>query len=189
MPTNDEAWAKPWATSKSSAPAVRCGLDSPTKWHCGGMNTERLEEFLDVEIDEADPIYRCLNPSCRFTNHGAAGTRWEQMVVTYLRSVGPAFANARLWSEDDQWPDEAGIPPDIGGVPGWTIECKNRKAHQYVELAKSMGELEEERAVTRDPFGAVISRRRGLTIEDSYVVMRLGDWARLLGTMATPDHV
>jgi len=140
-----------------------------------------LEEYLGVSVDESEPIYRCLRPECRFTNHGYAGTRWEKMVVAYLRSIGSTFANARPGIAKDEWPEEARVPPpDVRGIEGWAIECKNRGDHQYAKLGEAIDQLIDEMVITGDAHGAVISNRRSRPIEDAYVVMRLGDWANVV---------
>jgi hypothetical protein len=185
----DADWRKPWAKAKSSAPVVRCGVGSSyPEAHCGHSDTERLEEYLGVSVDESEPIYRCMRPECRFTNHGFAGIRWEEMVVAYLRSIGSIFANVRQGIDSDEWPEDALVPPpDVRGIDGWVIECKNRSDHQYARLGEAIDQLIDEMEVTGDAHGAVISNRRGRPIEDAYVVMRLGDWANVIaGVRAQP---
>ena len=105
----------------------------------------------------------------------------EKMVVAYLRSIGSTFANARPGIAKDEWPEEARVPPpDVRGIEGWAIECKNRGDHQYAKLGEAIDQLIDEMVITGDAHGAVISNRRSRPIEDAYVVMRLGDWANVV---------
>jgi hypothetical protein len=63
---------------------------------------------------------------------------------------------------------------DIGGIPGWTLQCK-----AYDDLLRSLREgmlgLRMQQAVTQTPYGAAICKRRGLPTGEAYFVMSLGD--------------
>lgn len=99
------------------------------------------------------------------------GSAFERDVVAYLRANGFPYAE-RAYG--------AGRPEDVGdidGVPGWTIEAK---AHKAIELASFVDEAEIERLNGRRTFAAVVAKRRNRPTADSYVVLTLASFARLL---------
>ena len=62
-------------------------------------------------------------------------------------------------------------------MPGWVLECK---AHRQFDLAGWVDEAETERVNARQPFAAVIAKRRNKATGDGYVVMTLEAFARLI---------
>lgn len=99
------------------------------------------------------------------------GSQFERDAVTYLRSNGFPYAERSYG---------AGRRLDVGdvdGVPGWTLELKNCRA---IDLAGWIDEAERERIHGRRRFGAVIAKRRNKGTSQSYVVMTLATFARLL---------
>jgi len=99
------------------------------------------------------------------------GATFERAVVEFLRCNGHPFAERHYG---------AGRPQDVGdidGVTGFTIECK---AHKALDLAGWSDEAECERVNGRQPFAAVIAKRRNKPTGAAYVVMSLETFARLL---------
>lgn len=104
----------------------------------------------------------------------AKGSAFERKVRDFLRD--------RLGVEANRLP--AGAAKDVGdvhadGLPV-AIECKN---HARMELSRWMDEAvrESDNAGTR--FGVVVHHRPGRgakRFEDTYVTMRLGDFAQLV---------
>ena len=69
-----------------------------------------------------------------------------------------------------------------------TIECKN---HARMALAEWMDEAERESGNAGTRCGVVVHHRRGrgaARIADSYVTMRLGDFAALLSMILEGDR-
>ena len=99
------------------------------------------------------------------------GSQFERDVVRYLQEHG--FPDAeRAYG--------AGRPEDVGdiaGVPGICCEVKN---HARLELAQWVDEAESERINARQPFAVVIAKRRGKGTAQSYVVMTLESFTRLV---------
>jgi hypothetical protein len=99
------------------------------------------------------------------------GSTFERSVATYLRENGHRHCE-RAYG--------AGRPADVGdfnGIVGWTLECKN---HRSIDLAGWIDEAEAERANGKRGFAAVIAKRRGKATAQSYVVMSLATFARVL---------
>lgn len=101
----------------------------------------------------------------------AKGSRFEREVVDYFRGHGHPHVE-RAYG--------AGRPGDVGdldGLVGWVLEVK---CHRSLDLAGWVDEAEAERANARQPFGAVVAKRRGKPVHDAYVVLTLDQFARLL---------
>ena len=101
----------------------------------------------------------------------AKGSAFEREVVAYLRDHGHPYAERHYG---------AGRPEDVGdidGIVGFTLECK---AHKALALADWTDEAERERVNGRQPYAAVIAKRRCKPVAQSYVVMNLAAFARLL---------
>ena len=101
----------------------------------------------------------------------AKGSAFEREVVAYLKSHGFPFAERHYG---------AGRPADVGdvdGVVGFTIECK---AHKALDLAGWTDEAERERVNGRRRFAAVVAKRRCKPVAQSYVVMNLATFTRLV---------
>jgi Holliday junction resolvase len=99
------------------------------------------------------------------------GSAFEREVVAYLQANGFPYAE-RAYG--------AGRPEDVGdidGIPGWCIEAK---AHRALDLAGFVDEAEIERLNGRRSFAAVVAKRRNRPTADSYVVLTLASFARLL---------
>jgi Holliday junction resolvase len=99
------------------------------------------------------------------------GSQFERDVVHFLREHG--FPDAeRAYG--------AGRPEDVGdiaGVPGVTVECK---ATRSIDLAGFVDEVERERRHARQPYGVVVAKRRNKGAAQSYVVMTLESFTRLV---------
>jgi len=99
------------------------------------------------------------------------GSQFERDVVRYLRDHG---------FPDVERAYGAGRPADIGdlvGLPGICCEVKN---HARLELASWVDEAERERINARQPYGVVIAKRRNKGAAQSYVVMTLESFTRLV---------
>ena len=100
------------------------------------------------------------------------GYRFEAEVVNYLRGNGFPEAERKI----------AGATldrGDISGVPGWTLELKNlQSVAEAVRISIDEGRLESVNAGTKY-FAGVVKRRRQ-PIQESYVVMPLEQFVRLL---------
>ena len=99
------------------------------------------------------------------------GDRFELEVARYLSEHGQPYAERLLG---------AGRRADRGdttGIPGWVLECK---AEQRLDLAGWVTEAEAERANGRQRLAGVVAKRRGRGVADSYVLMTLATFARLL---------
>lgn len=102
------------------------------------------------------------------------GTWFETTVAAYLAEVlGKAVMRLGMGGTNDRGDIH------VDGLD-MTIECKN---HARMALAEWMDEAERESANAGSRFGVVVHHRRGrgaARIADSYVTMRLGDFAALL---------
>jgi hypothetical protein len=98
------------------------------------------------------------------------GTRWEVSVAKFLRDNG--FTEAfRLAPAGDA---DAG---DIGGVPGWAFECRDRTKH---DLSKNVKDA-NSRAVNKGcKFGAAVMKKRDAPVQDGYVVLDLATFVEVL---------
>lgn len=105
------------------------------------------------------------------------GTWFETAVSGYLAEVlGRAVMRLGMGGANDR----GDIHVDGLDV---TIECKN---HARMALAEWMDEAGRESANAGTRCGVVVHHRRGrgaARIADSYVTMRLGDFAALLSTI------
>lgn len=102
------------------------------------------------------------------------GTRFETQVAAYLTEVLGTDAH-RLGMGGTN--DRGDVHVDGLSV---TVECKNC---QRMELAKWVDEAARESANAGTTVGAVAHHRKGCgvaRIADSYVTLRLGDFAALL---------
>jgi len=104
----------------------------------------------------------------------ARGSAFERDVAQFLREHGHRFVERAYGAGRS---DDRG---DLDGLPGWVLECK---AHKTLDLAGWMAEAERERTCGRQPFAAVIAKRRGKPTSDAYVVLDLATFARLLTEM------
>jgi hypothetical protein len=107
------------------------------------------------------------------TRSRAKGTRFESEVCNHLSPV-----LARVERRAGRGHRDGG---DIAGVHGfggdWVLECK---ALRELDVAGAMDEAEKERANAGARWCAAILKRRRRGVGDSYVVMTLEQFARLL---------
>jgi len=96
---------------------------------------------------------------------------FERLTADYL--------NGRLpWEVDRRVKRGAKDRGDIGGIPGWAIECKNRKR---MALAEWVDEARLEAENAGADFCAVVHKRRGKgKAADQYVTMTLDTLARMI---------
>ncbi len=95
------------------------------------------------------------------------GTAFESAVVAYLAEHGfPHVERRAMNGSADRG--------DVAGVPGWAVECKAVRA---LDLAGWATEASREAVNARTPWWAVIVKRRGQPVAQSYVVLSLATWA------------
>ncbi len=99
------------------------------------------------------------------------GSAYERDVVGYLRGHGFPEAERAYGAGR---PDDVG---DIANVPGVTMEVKN---HNHIDLASFVDEAEHEAENARTPYGVAVVKRRQRPVAESYVVMTLETFTRLL---------
>ena len=94
------------------------------------------------------------------------GARFERLVRDYLRvHFGPQIARPRAGAAKDIG--------DIGGVPLWTLECKDR-ADQAAAIRIGLNDLAVEQDNAGTPHGCVVVKRKGKSSAgDQLVVMTL----------------
>jgi hypothetical protein len=102
------------------------------------------------------------------------GSVFERDVVKFLQVHGHPYCERAYGAGR---PEDTG---DIDGLPGWCLELKN---HRAMNLAGWCDEVEAERVNGRQPYGAVVAKRRGKPVADSYVVMSLATFAALMKEM------
>jgi Holliday junction resolvase len=101
------------------------------------------------------------------------GSVFEREVVRVLRAAGHAFAE-RAYG--------AGRPGDVGDIDGLPGFCIEAKCHRALDLAGWVDEAVTEAAnAGAGVVPVVVAKRRGKPAEDAYAVMRLTDFARLIG--------
>jgi len=106
----------------------------------------------------------------------AKGSAFERAVVDYLKANGFPYCERHYG---------AGRPEDVGdidGIPGWTIECK---AHKALALAVWTDEAERERVNGRQPYAAVVAKRRNRPNAGAYVIVSLSTFAAMLADEVT----
>lgn len=75
--------------------------------------------------------------------------------------------------------DEAG---DLAGLPGWVLTARN---HQNLEPSTSIDEVvRATRSAPGAPVPAAILARRSHALEESYVLLRLADFADVVARLA-----
>jgi len=105
----------------------------------------------------------------------ARGSQFERDVVGYLRDHGHRYVERAYGAGRN---DDRG---DRDGLPGYVVEVK---CHRAIDLAGFVDEAVREAGHAGGAIvPVVIAKRRGRCTEDAYVVMRLSDWARLVGEM------
>ncbi len=100
------------------------------------------------------------------------GSAFEREVAAFLREHGHPYAE-RAYG--------AGRPQDVGdidGLPGFVIEAK---AHRSLDLASFVDEaVSEAHNAGTGAVPVVVAKRRGNAVGESYVVLRLADFAALM---------
>lgn len=114
-------------------------------------------------------------------SHKARGATYEIDITKYFRGIGyDAERLARRGSKDE---GDVVIRTDfIGGTIG-ILECKAPGAGNAIDLSGwtkeaqvEAGNYAEARGLKREAIlSAVVIKARGKSIEDSYLVLRLGD--------------
>lgn len=99
------------------------------------------------------------------------GATYERDVVEFFRTHGQPYAERAYGAGR---PDDVG---DINGIVGWALELKN---HKQLALAGWLDEAEVERVNARARFAAVIAKRRGKSVGQSYVLMTLETFCAFL---------
>ena len=107
----------------------------------------------------------------------AKGSQYERDVVHYFQDNG--FPEAERAYGGGR-PDDVG---DLANVPGVTGEIKN---HKDIDLAGFMDEAKREQANARTPYGVAIIKRRMKPVAESYVVLTLEQFSRLLRDEVVP---
>jgi len=104
----------------------------------------------------------------------ARGSQFERDVAQFLREHGHPYVERAYGAGRS---DDRG---DLDGLPRWTLEVKACRA---LDLAGWMDEAHREQTNAGTEYTAVVAKRRNRPVADAYVVMRLRDWARLVGEM------
>ena len=104
----------------------------------------------------------------------AKGTRWENSVAKYLRDQGftEVFRLAPGGPQD---------PGDIGGLPDWALECRDR---QKQDLSKNVRDANSRAVAKGCRWGAAVMKKREHGVQDGYVVMDLRTFALVLTEIA-----
>lgn len=98
------------------------------------------------------------------------GPLFEKQVVEYEQLGGFPDAHRRLMGGSND-------RGDVGGVPRVVQELKNRAT---IELSTAVKEAEKEAKNANALFWAVVFKRRQKPVENSYVIMDLEQWVRIL---------
>ncbi len=93
----------------------------------------------------------------------AKGTAHETSTVRYLIERGFAYAHRNPLSS---------ALGDVGGIPGFIIECKN---HARLALSEWITQAEAS-AAKAEALPIVVIKRRGKPIQDAYVLTTLKAW-------------
>ena len=101
-----------------------------------------------------------------------SGTRFESEVVAYINEHKPYQVERRAQHG-------ALDRGDIIGVPDFAIECKNVKDWSK-KLGSFVREAETEAENANVPFGAVVVKRRGDSVDRAYVVMSLEQFVKII---------
>ena len=105
------------------------------------------------------------------------GTAFETDVVRYLAAHGFPHAERRaLRGNADRG--------DVAGVAGWTLEAKACRA---LDLAGWAAEAETEARNGATPWSAVVIKRRGKGVAESYVVVSLQTFAQAIAADVSPN--
>ena len=105
------------------------------------------------------------------------GPRFERLVADYLQGEGFLAADRRVKTG-------AKDKGDVTGIPDWTFELKDLAT---INLSQMVNEAIIEAANAGSTWFAGIQKRRGKNVRDSYVVMPLWLFARLLRRLLSMD--
>ena len=72
-------------------------------------------------------------------------------------------------------------PGDIGGLPDWALECRDR---QKQDLSKNVRDANSRAVAKGCRWGAAVMKKREHGVEDGYVVMDLRTFALVLNEIA-----
>lgn len=93
----------------------------------------------------------------------ALGSSYEVDVRDYLAETSPnAKRNGNIYGPKDRG--------DIGGVPGWTIQCKNTKSVKWYEW---FGKVVDQAINNSTRWWVVVWKSRGKNVKESLFVMPL----------------
>ncbi len=100
------------------------------------------------------------------------GTRFEVLVRDFLRASGfpDVFRLAQTGIDDEG---------DLHGhdIRDWGVECRDRK---QISLAENIEDAKSRAACKGSKYGVAVIKRRGRPVQDSYVLMDLETWVRVL---------
>ena len=100
----------------------------------------------------------------------AKGTAYEVLVRDYFQDHG--------WSDCHRLATRAAHDlGDLTGIPRFAIECRDR---QKQSLALNVDDAEERARNKRVDFGCAVMKRPRRPVGDSYVLMSLDTFARIL---------
>jgi len=100
----------------------------------------------------------------------AKGTAYEVLVRDYFQGRG--------WSDCQRLATRAALDlGDLTGIPRFAIECRDR---QKQELARNVDDAEERARHKRADFGVSLMKRPRRPVGDSYVLMSLDTFSRIL---------
>lgn len=103
----------------------------------------------------------------------AKGTLFENWWVGLLHRAGFIYAERRaLAGVNDKG--------DTVGIPRWAFECK---AVKQFSIPQFLSEAEAERVNAHAVYGAVILKLPRRPIEECAVIMRAGDFVRMLAEL------
>ena len=100
------------------------------------------------------------------------GTRFEREVVEFIDSHKPYPVERRAQHG-------AVDRGDVMGVPDWALECKAVQDWSK-KLGSFVREAETEAENANVPFGAVVVKRRGDSVDRAYVVMSLEQFVKII---------
>lgn len=113
----------------------------------------------------------------------AAGTRFETLVVTFLRAWFGDHIERRAKSGAKDRGDVAGLRDAWGRRIVLEVKDYGGRLH----LPEWLRQAEEERRNDQAHACAVVAKRRGTTYPlDQYVILTLGEFTKLI---TPPDHV
>lgn len=108
----------------------------------------------------------------------AKGTKHETAIVNYLIERGiPAYRPAHAGFKDHG---------DIHGVSPFILQAKDWASWQDA-IREGLDGAQKQRVNAGEEFGVAVVKRARRNIKESYVVMRLEDFATILGRLRAID--